>query len=408
MKRPATVFFGWRVVATAFAVATFAWGMGFYGPSVFLVALHRAHGWPIAAISTAITAHFLVSALIVAHLSELHRRFGIAWVTVAGVAAMAFGVVMWANASRTWHLGPAALLTGMGWAVTSGAAINAMIAPWFERRRPIALAQAFNGASVGGFVFVPLWVLMIDRLGVADAAVLMAVPPVALLGWLSFRYLRVTPASLGLYPDAAGSAPGEPASAARRAPTTRRRLLADARFATMSGAFALALFAQIGVIAHLLARLTPIVGAAQASVMVGAATLCAVGGRSLLGWLIGDRDRRVAAAGNFLMQAAGVLLIAWGTGPLCLAAGCALFGLGIGNLISLPPLIAQSEFDRADVARAVALTTAINQTVFAFAPAVLGALRDATGNYAAAFSAAAVIQVVASVLVLAGRCRRPG
>jgi hypothetical protein len=35
--------------------------------------------------------------------------------------------------------------------------------------------------------------------------------------------------------------------------------------------------------------------------------------------------------------------------------------LGIGNLTSLPPLIAQREFDRADVASVVALVVAITQ-----------------------------------------------
>ena len=43
-------------------------------------------------------------------------------------------------------------------------------------------------------------------------------------------------------------------------------------------------------------------------------TLCAVLGRTLLGWLLGERDRRLAAAANLLMQAAGSLLLAFGEG----------------------------------------------------------------------------------------------
>jgi hypothetical protein len=27
-----SIFFGWRVVCTAFVIAMFAWGVGFYGP----------------------------------------------------------------------------------------------------------------------------------------------------------------------------------------------------------------------------------------------------------------------------------------------------------------------------------------------------------------------------------------
>ncbi|MCA4920955.1 MAG: hypothetical protein ING82_16150 [Roseomonas sp.] len=62
---------GWSVVWVAFTVAVFAWGIGFYGPGVFLQTLHVTKGWPIAAISAAITAHFLIGAVIVAFLPEL-------------------------------------------------------------------------------------------------------------------------------------------------------------------------------------------------------------------------------------------------------------------------------------------------------------------------------------------------
>ena len=47
--------------------------------------------------------------------------------------------------------------------------------------------------------------------------------------------------------------------------------------------------------------------------------------------------------------------------------------------------------------------TAVNQAVFAFAPFAFGVLRDPTGNYAVAFSAAAAIRLAAGVIVLAGR-----
>ncbi|XSC46710.1 hypothetical protein ACF1BQ_013855 [Bradyrhizobium sp. RDT10] len=61
------------------------------------------------------------------------------------------------------------------------------------------------------------------------------------------------------------------------------------------------------------------------------------------------------------MQIGGVLLLIFGSGSVALTLGCVLFGLGIGNLTSLPPLIVQKEFERADVATAVALIIAINQ-----------------------------------------------
>ena len=69
------VFFGWQVVAAAFTVAVFAWGIGFYGPPIFLQTLHVSRGWPVSLISAAITTHFLLGAIVVANLASLHRRW---------------------------------------------------------------------------------------------------------------------------------------------------------------------------------------------------------------------------------------------------------------------------------------------------------------------------------------------
>ena len=79
-------FYGWRVVGAAFVLAVFGWGMGFYGPPVFLSVVREARGWPLALVSTAVTVHFLVGAVVGARLPALHRRFGASAVTKAGVA----------------------------------------------------------------------------------------------------------------------------------------------------------------------------------------------------------------------------------------------------------------------------------------------------------------------------------
>src|SRR5712664_2991233 len=143
----------------------------------------------------------------------------------------------------------------------------------------------------------------------------------------------------------------------------------DRRFATLSISFALGLFAQIGLVAFLFLLLAPALGETGAGAAVSLATAFAILGRTLFGILLpAEADRRVVAALNFTIQIAGTtaLLVAGDTSVLLLLLGCVLFGLGMGNLVSLPPLIAQSEFARSDVGRIVALITATNQAVFAF------------------------------------------
>ena len=379
---------GPRVVWTAFVVAAFGFGAGMYGPGVYLVALHRAHGWPIATISLAITAHFLVGALLITALPDVYRRFGAAKTTMGGAVLAAAGVIAWTNARELWQLVPALLLSGAGWSAMSGAALNLIVAPWFDRDRPRAISTAFNGASIGGLLFAPLWTVSIAHAGLQAAGAMLALATVAIVCPLAWLVLR--------RPSPASASKGAP-------PMTRRALLGQSGFRTLSAAFALAMFVQIGLFAHLIARLEPVFGPTKAALAISLVTLCAVLGRSVMGRLLGGRDRRFAAAANFLVQALGTLLLALGDGMAPLALGCVLFGLGVGNVTSLPPLIAQREFRSADVGTVVALVVAINQAVFAFAPVIFGGLRDAAGAYPAVFLAAAVLQAVAACMIVVGR-----
>jgi len=393
-------FFGWSVAWSAFAIAVFAWGIGFYGPSVFLQSLHQTRGWPISQISMAITAHFLLSAIAIVYLPEIHRRLGIAKTTFLGAVLTAVGLILWSGAREPWQLFAAAIPSGAGWAMTSGAALNAIVARWFDRDRPIAIALAFNGASIGGVLFVPMWVWLIRSVGFPSAALLVGGCMVAMVAYLCVRFLAKSPEDMGLAPDGDAS---HKAAARPKPRRTRIEIVRSWRFITISAGFSLGLFAQIGLLAHLVARLAPELGMEQAGLLVSLATVCAVIGRTAAGKWIGEHDRRFAAAANFAVQIGGVLLLSFGSGSVGLTLGCVLFGLGIGNLTSLPPLIVQKEFEREDVATAVALIIAINQGVFAFAPAIIGAMRDTTADYQLPFALIAVIQLLAAVIILLGR-----
>jgi MFS family permease len=256
-------FFGWRVVWAAFLVAVFSWGVGFYGPSVFLRTLHANHRWAISTISAAITTHFLFSAALVTYLPEAHRRLGIARVTLAGVGFSALGVVGWANVQQPWQMFLAALVSGAGWAATSGAAINAMVAPWFDHERPKALSLAFNGASIGGFVFTPLRVALIAEFGFPIAAAAIGAAMLVILWPVTIRFLRPRPSSPA--PASAGHADRDRQHNEVTSTVSRASLMRDRRFVTLSGALAIGLFAQIGLFAHLVTRLTPEFGSSGAA-----------------------------------------------------------------------------------------------------------------------------------------------
>src|ERR1700751_655970 len=122
-------FYGWRVVGGAFVLAVFGWGIGFYGPPVFLSVLHETRGWPLALLSTAVTVHFLTGAVVGANLPALYRRFCPPTVTKAGALCLAVGVLGWSTAAAPWQLLAAGALSGAGWGAMSAAAVNSIVSP---------------------------------------------------------------------------------------------------------------------------------------------------------------------------------------------------------------------------------------------------------------------------------------
>lgn len=408
-------FYGWRVVGATFVLAVFGLGMGFHGPAVYLHAVHERTGWPLALISAAVTTHFLVGAVVVANLPALYRRFGIPKVTKAGAFLLAAGVFGWAIAPAPWQLFAATLLSGAGWVTMGVAAINAIVAPWFDRGRPAALAMAYNGGNIGGVVFSPLWAAAISAIGFPAAAAAIGLVMAGTMWILANRVFSQTPQQMGLGPD-----DDEPGAATARVtspaapPLPGRLLWSNAKFLTLAAGMALGLFAQIGLAVHLFSLLVPALGATGAGLAMGLVTAMAIAGRSLIGWAMpAGVDRRLVASASYAVQIAGCVafVAAAGTGVPLLLLGVVLFGIGFGNGTWLPPLIAHVEFAGNDVPRVVALIVAISQGTYAFAPVVFGMIRefapDAAGAGSSAapglFATAGIVQGLAIAAFLSGR-----
>jgi hypothetical protein len=409
-------FYGWRVVSAAFVLAIFGLGIGFYGPAIFLNAVQEARGWSLLLVSSAVTTHFLIGAMVTAKLPILYARWGLANVTRFGAISMALGVIGWAVAFQPWHLFMAAALSGAGWVTMGVAAINAIVSPWFVRARPAALAVAYNGANLGGIIFAPLWATGIALFGFILTAATIGTATVVIVCVLVNRVLSKTPEMLGTKPD--GDAPGAsatlPGSDLAR-PLPGGSLWRDRKFQTLAAGTALGLFAQIGLLAHLYSLLVPTLGNQAAGLAMGATTALAVLGRTLIGCFMPPAcDRRLLAAASYGLQVAGsfAFLAAQGTNVPLIIAALFMFGLAFGNGTWLPPLIAQVEFVAEEIQRVVALVVAISQGAYAFAPASFGLIRDLSdhvvvhpGTAPAVFIAAAAIQALAASVFLIGRAR---
>ena len=136
------------------------------------------------------------------------------------------------------------------------------------------------------------------------------------------------------------------------------------------------LFAQVGFIVHLITFLDSVIGRERAAIAVALLTAMAVVGRVLFSFVIDRMNQRLASALSFVSQAVALAIVINVQNDIVLIAACALFGFSVGNLITLPALIVQREFDPRSFGVLVSLITAINQITYAFGPGVIGLLRD--------------------------------
>ncbi|MDO7896179.1 MFS transporter [Pseudomonas citrulli] len=396
-----TRFFGKTVLTCTFILAIIGWGIGFYGPPIYMQAVIERTGWPIALVSTAVTLHFLSGTIVIANLPRLYARFGIPAITLLGSLVLGIGVNIWAQANQPWVLYAGAVCSGIGWVTLGAAAVNTLIAPWYVKDRPKALGKAYNGASMGGVIFSPLWVLLIERFGFAIAALVTTVAAVSLIAVFALRVFNKSPQSLGQHPDNADQ-PEPVATGASATPWTAVQTLKAANFRTLAAGMSLGLFAQIGLIAHLYSILVERMSAHEASWAMGLATASAMGGRYIAARLMTQgMNRRLLACLGYAIQMLGTLmLLGLDLHPSVAWVAVVLIGSGIGNATSLPPLIAQTEFSREQTARVIALMVAISQATYAFAPAFFGLVRSAFTPPGQAIVAVVIAAVVVQALAI--------
>jgi len=377
---------GWRVVFACFLSAVFAWGFGFYAHGIYLVELQKARGWSTGLISSIVTGHYVLGALLLPQIARAIGRFGARWVFLGGLGITATALLLLPSITAPWQLALLYAVMAPGWNATSVAPIAATIGQWFDTRRGLALNLALSGATVAGLVVAPVLLAVIPRLGFANAERLMVVAGFAVAAVAVLLFVRRGPLAAKPVATAGGTL----------VPLKRWH------FWSISAPFAFVLMSQVGFLTHLVPM---IAGRSNVdpSLAVGINALMALVGRLVLGFVIDRLEPRRASALSFLVQVAAIAVLARAEQPGVIYAACAIYGFSVGNNITLSPLIIQREFAPGDFPAIVALSTAVVQILYAFGPGLLGLLRDASGGYGVPLAVCLALNLAASAVVL----RRP-
>ena len=120
--RPERLYHGWCVVAAAFLIALFGWGLGFTAPaSIWLRFNSSTAGSPAKSLQPSRPTISRGQRLILLF-GGVFERWGARTVVAVGAIAMACSVVLLTLIARPWQITGVFAVMALGWAAMSGAA----------------------------------------------------------------------------------------------------------------------------------------------------------------------------------------------------------------------------------------------------------------------------------------------
>ncbi len=404
-------FYGWVILGAVCCAGFSRAGGGVAILSIFVAPMTTNFGWSRTAISGAASLGGLLAALASPRLGRLLDRAGARLILGAAVLTTAAACMA---LSLTQSLAVFYLLyciIRMNFAGPFDLGIYGAVNNWFIARRATANALATTAQMVGLATLPLIGQAAIVQYGSWRAGWIAIGLAVLAIGFLPSVLLIVrAPEDVGLHPD--NHAPTAPQPTTTATPTSRtpEPQFTLAQALRTRAFWLLALFTvfaypvQAGVSLHQAAYLverglTPTIVAT----IVGGFSFASGCGSLGFGFLPRGRPMRHKLAAIGALQAVGTLGLLVATTTPAFTAAAAIFGAGIGGLLTLPPVAWADYYGRRSYGaiRGVALTFQV--LAQAAGPLLSGILRDATGTYALSLECFATLSVLAVIAALFAR-----
>ena len=401
-------FYGWVVLACLCCAGFSRQGGATATLSVFVEPLTRQFGWSRTAVSGVVSLGGVLAALSSPLIGPMVDRYGsrltlCVAVLVTGVATLLLSLT---SSLLVFYL--LFCVARLNWAGPFELGIYSALNNWFVARRAFATSVA-TVAQMAGLVAMPLIAQLAMRHHGWRGGWLAIGLTVLVVGFMPTWLLMVRrPEDLGLQPDrrAAAEGPGEdgkPASPAEPS-FTRRQAVRTSAFWLLLLYTVLVYPVQAGVSLHQAANLiergiAPTIAAATVSLFslmsAAASAACGLLPRAL------PLKYPLASIGAFL--AVSAVLMMGISSAFMGAVAAAIFGFGIGGMLTLLPLAWADYFGRANYGAIRGLALSAQVLAQASGPLLSGALRDWTGSYVRSLQCFAVLSTLSILAALASR-----
>jgi sugar phosphate permease len=400
-------FYGWAVLACLCFAGFARQGPAVSTLSVFVTPLIDDFGWSRTALSGAVSLGGILAAIISPVIGPFLDRAGSRLVLCYAVltTGMALLLLSLTNSLAMFYL--LFCFARMNWASPFELGIYGAVNNWFVARRRFATSLA-TLAQMAGLVTMPIVAELAMARGSWRAGWLAIGVLTLVVGFLpTWLLLARRPEDLGLHPDGAGQEPTARGAAVAAAPEpelSRAQAVRTRAFWLLLGYTALVYPIQAGISLHMAPHLIEHgIAPAITATIVSTYSLMSAAATLACGFL----PRRLAI--RYPMAAAGLCLTA---SPLLMKAiaapgeayaAAALFGFGVGGILTLLPIAWADYFGRRNFGaiRGVALSAQV--IAQAVGPLLSGVLRDGTGSYQSSLSVMAALGGLSILAALASR-----
>ena len=407
LQRRLPFFYGWVVLACAACAGFARQGPAVATLTVFMVPMTTEFGWSSTEMSGAVALGGVLAAVSSPMLGPLVDRHGARAMLCSAVLITGIAALLLSQTSSLLMFYLFFCVARMNFAGPFDLGIYGAVNNWFVRLRPIANSMVTVALMVG-LTAMPLIAHFAMVEGGWRAGWVAVGVTVLVVGFLpTFLLMARRPEDLGLRPDGQVVVAGDGSGAgAVEEPTfTRAQAMRAPAFWTLLAFTALAYPVQAGVSLHQAPHL--IDRGLDATVAATVVSLfSAVTGVS--GFLYGLLTRRLGVrlclsiSGLFLAAGCGMMTMVSGPSSAYLAA--VVFGVGLGGLLTIPPLAWADYFGRKSFGAIRGVALSVQVTAQASGPMISAVLRDWTGDYVLSLQVFAVISVVAALAIW---CARP-
>ncbi len=390
------IFYGWFVVAGAFAVTFVGFGCA-YTFSAFLPSLQHDFAASRGSISLVFSlAGFLYFALGMVS-GPLADRFGPRRLAVIGMLLTGAGL---AAASMARSLGEVYAAYGLGVGLGIGASyvpVLGAMQQWFVRQRGLASGLGVAGIGVGTLVMPPVASLLIEAVGWREAYLVLGIFAAIVGGGLAFL-IENDPQDRGLNPDGDPLPAGAPS--AQLLTASLGEAMRSRRFVGLCAACMIGSFGVFVPFVHLVPyALDHGIAQSAAVLLLGAIGVGSTAGRFFLGGLAD----RLGRAFSLLLMVAGMALAfaVWlvSTSLWPLAAFALLFGLFYGGWVALMPAVVADYFPGRNIGGVLGILSLSIAVGTLIGPSAAGFAYDFSHSYTVPILASAGSYVVAAAIL---------